>query len=202
MASCPYHDRLTPSWLSSSLDERFMRFRTTSMMHPVAEANQGEFSYRNDLHLAWLAGSGWHYRELRRVYHEELNRDIVGAFRTAGAGRDRDRARRDPRLLPLLHEDASIEAQTAGHRHAPAALRTLPEGFWLPGRLPPALELTAEDDPAPNGRTWLRKGEQLLSERAGLLHRSHPSSAAARRSRISAARTPSASSGADQPQAQ
>ncbi|HCA48041.1 MAG TPA: hypothetical protein DEP45_12035, partial [Armatimonadetes bacterium] len=75
---------LTPIVVEQLADDRFKEWFPHYLDDRIrtAEANQGEFSYRNDLHLAWLAEQWvWHYRELRRVYHEELNRDIVGAFR-------------------------------------------------------------------------------------------------------------------------
>ncbi len=164
---------LTPIVVEQLADERFKEW----FMHylddriEVAEANHGEFSYRGDLHLAWLAEQWiWRYRELKRVYHEELDRDIVGAFRELqeqGAVEIMCSAATHG-YFPLLHEDASIEAQirqgiSTHLRHFGRYAR----GFWLPecayrprsNWAPPA-----EIEP-PNGRTWFRKGvEQLLGE--------------------------------------
>ena len=164
---------LTPIVVEQLADERFKEWFPHYLDDRirVAEANQGEFSYRNDLHLAWLAEQWvWHYRELRRVYHEELNRDIVGAFRElqeqgaieimcSGATHG---------YFPLLHEDASIEAQirqgVATHlRH----FGRYPRGVWLPecAYRPRSNWAPPKMIQLPNGRTWFRKGEeQLLSE--------------------------------------
>ncbi len=164
---------LTPIVVEQLADDRFKEWFPHYLDDRIniAEANRGEFSFSGEKHLEWLAEQ-WieRYSELKQVYHEELERDIVGAFRDlqeqhaieimcSGATHG---------YFPLLHEDASIQAQIrqglATHlRH----FGRHPRGFWLPecayrprGRWAPPASVQR-----PDGHTWLRKGvEELLGE--------------------------------------
>lgn len=164
---------LTPIVVEQLADDRFREWfphYLTDRIH-MAEANEGEFRYRGDGHLAWLAEC-WtaHYRELERFYIEELDRDIVGAFRalqdqgaleimTSGATHG---------YFPLLYEDASIQAQVRqGVQNHLRHFGRHPRGFWLPEcayRPRTAWAPPAEIQP-PDGATWERKGvEEFLGE--------------------------------------
>lgn len=164
---------LTPVVVEQLADDRFKEWFGHYLTDRVetAEANAGEFRYRGDLHLAYLA-ERWsrHYRHLQGLYHEELGRDIVGAFRdlqdrgavelmTSGATHG---------YLPLLYEDASIQAQirqavTSYQRH----FGRFPRGFWLPecAYRPRTAWAPPAEVQAPDGHTWWRKGlEEFLGE--------------------------------------
>ncbi len=164
---------LTPVVVDQLADDRFAEWFPHYLQDRIdtAEADHGEFSYRGDLHLAWLA-ERWaeHYRDLQRAYDEELDRDIVGAFRdlqdqgaieimTSGATHG---------YLPLLYEDSSIQAQIRqGVESHERHFGRFPRGFWLPEcayRPRTAWAPPAEIYP-PDGHTWWRKGlEEFLGE--------------------------------------
>ncbi|MGD9497078.1 MAG: 1,4-alpha-glucan branching protein domain-containing protein [Armatimonadota bacterium] len=164
---------LTPIVVEQLADDRFKEWFPHYLVERIymAEANAGEFRYRGDQHLAWLA-ERWegHFRELQSLYVEELDRDIVGALRelqdrgaieimTSGATHG---------YLPLLYEDGSVQAQI--RQGAQSHLRHFgryPRGFWLPEcayRPRTAWAPPAEIQP-PDGHTWWRKGiEEFLAE--------------------------------------
>lgn len=164
---------LTPIVVEQLADERFKEWFGHYLDDRIqmAEANHGEFSYRGELHLAWLAEQ-WisRYREMQGVYHEELDRDIIGAFRElqdqgaieimcSGATHG---------YFPLLHEDASIEAQIRqGVQTHLRHFGRYPRGFWLPecAYRPRARWAPPAEIQLPSGETWLRRGvEELLGE--------------------------------------
>ncbi len=164
---------LTPVVVEQLADERFKEWFTHYLVDRIetAQANAGEFRYRGDLHLAYLADR-WthHYQDLQRVFHEELDRDIVGAFRglqEQGAIEIMTSAATHG-YLPLLCEDASIQAQIRqGIETHQRLLGSYPRGFWLPEcayRPRSAWAPPAEIQP-PDGHTWWRKGlEEFLGE--------------------------------------
>lgn len=164
---------LTPIVVEQLADDRFREWfpHYLSDRITMAEANQGEFQYRGDGHLAWLA-ERWaaHYRELERFYLDELDRDIVGAFRalqnqgaleimTSGATHG---------YFPLLYEDASIQAQVRqGMRSHLRHFGRYPRGFWLPecAYRPRTVWAPPAEIQPPDGTTWWRKGiEEFLGE--------------------------------------
>ncbi len=164
---------LTPVVVDQLADPRFAEWFPHYLQHRVetAEADHGEFSYRGDMHLAWLAEC-WveHYRDLQRFYDEELDRDIVGAFRdlqdqraieimTSGATHG---------YLPLLHEDSSIQAQIRqGIESHLRHFQQYPRGFWLPecAYRPRTQWAPPSAIQKPDGHAWLRKGlEEFLGE--------------------------------------
>ncbi len=164
---------LTPIVVEQLADDRFKEWFPHYLADRIemADANAGEFGYRGDRHLAWLA-ERWveHYQGLQRLFLDELDRDLIGAFgelqdagaieiMTSGATHG---------YFPLLHEDASIQAQV--REGVQSHLRHFgrhPRGFWLPECAyrprarwapPPAIQL-------PDGTTWMRKGvEEFLGE--------------------------------------
>ncbi len=164
---------LTPVVVEQLADERFKEWFPHYLTDriQVAEANMGEFRYRGDLHLAYLA-ERWaaHYRELRQVYLEELDRDIIGAFRELqdqGAIEIMTSAATHG-YLPLLYEDASVQAQIRqGVQTHQRHFGRHPRGFWLPecAYRPRTAWAPPRQVQPPNGHTWWRKGiEEFLGE--------------------------------------
>ena len=164
---------VTPVVAEQLADSRFrdwfVRYLQTKI--DMACENEAQFSHEGRGHLAYLAGR-WreHYGGLLRDFRERYGSDILAAF--AGL---QDRGCIDlltsaatHGYFPLLHEDASIQAQVRqGVRTYERCFRRRPRGFWLPECAyrpryhwrPPA-NILGPDQP-----TRLRKGvEEFLAE--------------------------------------
>jgi 1,4-alpha-glucan branching enzyme len=102
----------------------------------AAYLDRAQFEERGDGHLAWLAGQ-WQerYRALREAYIDGYGRDLIGAFRRMQDGGHIEimTCAATHGYLPLLHEDASINAQVrqAVQTHERHFGRR-PRGIWLP----------------------------------------------------------------------
>jgi len=129
---------LSPITIEQLADPRFKEWFETYLRETeeFAQRNAEEFGYLGDYHRVYLAGQ-WkeRYRALREAFVKGYDRDLMSAFRrlqdgghievmTCGATHG---------YFPLLHEDASIEAQIKQavctyERHFGRA----PRGIWLP----------------------------------------------------------------------
>ncbi|NLO05917.1 MAG: DUF1957 domain-containing protein [candidate division WS1 bacterium] len=162
---------LTPIVVEQLADDRFKEWFPQYLDDRIAtaEADAVQFRSNGELHTAWLAEQ-WaeRYSGLRRMYCDELDRDIVAAFgqlqeqgaieiMCSGATHG---------YFPLLHEDASIEAQI--RQGVSTHLRHFgrhPRGFWLPecAYRPRTRWAPPASIERPDGHTWLRRGvEEIL----------------------------------------
>jgi len=129
---------LSPITVEQLTDTRFKRWfeaYLTGKMQVAAE-NARQFDSWHDGHLAYLARE-WQgrYRALREAFIDGYKRDIVGAFRRMqDAGHiEVMTCAATHGYLPLLHEDASVQAQVLQavenyERH----FGRRPRGIWLP----------------------------------------------------------------------
>ncbi len=163
----------TPVLLEQLDDPRFKEWFPQYLRERIesAEANLDEFQRQGNGHLAYLAGR-WaeHYRGLERTFCDELQRDIIGGFRSLqdqGALEVMTSAATHG-YLPLLHEDCSIQAQV--RQGVQTYLRHFgrrPRGFWLPecAYRPRAPWAPPDMVVPPDGHTWVRKGvHEFLAE--------------------------------------
>lgn len=129
---------LTPPVMEQLADERFRYWFPDYLEHEAKTArwHYEEFERAGEGHLMHLA---WQWEErylaLKRYYEEELDRDVLGAFRSLyeeghieiiGSAATHG-------YLPLLREDTSVRAQVLQgldcfERH----MGRRPRGFWLP----------------------------------------------------------------------
>ncbi|MFP3903136.1 MAG: 1,4-alpha-glucan branching protein domain-containing protein [Armatimonadota bacterium] len=163
---------LTPVAMEQLDDERFKDWFVGYLNEKVcmAQQNAGQFRDMGNLHLAYLA-ERWqdHYHNLHYQFCAQYDCDILGEFR-----RQQDAGNIEVitsaathGYLPLLHEDASVQAQilqgvTTYEKH----MGRRPRGCWLPEC---AYRPRAEWAPPPHIRgeeiPYLRKGiEEFLSE--------------------------------------
>jgi len=156
----------TPVLLEQLDDPRFKEWFPEYLRERtgLAEANLDEFQHQGDGRMAYLARR-WadHYRELEHFFCDELERDLIAAFRSLqdhGALELMTSAATHG-YLPLLQEECSIQAQV--RQGVQTYLRCFgrhPRGFWLPEcayrpRTPwaPPAEIAP-----PDGHTCMRKG--------------------------------------------
>lgn len=129
---------LSPVTVEQLADDRFKSWFETYLgeKEHAAYLNAVEFGERGDGHLAWLA-SQWQerYRALREAFIDGYGRDLVGAFRRMQDGGHIEvmTCAATHGYLPLLHDDASINAQV---RQAVQTYEQYfgrrPRGIWLP----------------------------------------------------------------------
>lgn len=107
---------LSPITVEQLADERFKTWFETYLTEKqkTAQRNAAEFQARGDGHLAFLAGQ-WEgrYRSLCEAFIDGYGRDLVAAFRRLQDGGHIEvmTCAATHGYLPLLHEDASIQAQ-------------------------------------------------------------------------------------------
>lgn len=167
---------VTPVVVDQLADDRFKEWFPHFLTERIqtAEANAGEFRYRGDLHLAYLA-ERWveHYIDLQRFFNDELDRDIPGALKALqdAGGIELMTSAATHGYLPLLYEDASIQAQIlqgieAYERH----FGRYPRGFWLPecAYRPRTQWAPPAEVEEPDGHTWLRRGIEEFLGTSGL----------------------------------
>ncbi|MEN6347649.1 MAG: 1,4-alpha-glucan branching protein domain-containing protein [Armatimonadia bacterium] len=163
---------LSPITVEQLADERFKMWFEAYLTdkQKTAQRDAAEFQARGDGHLAFLAGQ-WEgrYRSVCEAFIDGYDRDLVAAFRRLQDGGHIEvmTCAATHGYLPLLHEDASIQAQILQSVQTyEQHFGRRPRGIWLPEcayrprcRWAPPPEIGYPETPYP------RKGiEEFLGE--------------------------------------
>ena len=162
---------LTPIVMEQLADERFKEWFPSYLEHRCWSAieNADEFRGRGELHLAWLA-ERWrdHFAALQDSYLNRYDRDLLGQFRQhQEAGRVEIMCSAATHgYLPLIHEDASVQAQIqTGVSTYARHMGRVPRAFWLPECAYRPRACWASPLQGDHETPYLRKGiEEFLAE--------------------------------------
>jgi 1,4-alpha-glucan branching enzyme len=162
---------LTPIVMEQLNDDRFKEWFPSYLEHRCWSAieNADEFRGRGEEHLAWLA-ERWrdYFGALQSSYVDRYDRDLLGQFRKhqeAGNVEIMGSAATHG-YLPLLHEDASVQAQVqTGVDTYQKYMGCPPRAFWLPECAYRPRAWWASPLVGANETPYLRKGiEEFLGE--------------------------------------